>query len=375
MKTIRRTVNFLESVLYGEKRSALARLVNVLLIGSSYVYRSAVRIYLFPFDIGLRKKRRLSRPVISVGNITVGGTGKTPMVRHICQMLLSAGLRPAVLSYGYGGSLRGRFGIVSDGSDVLLSHLECGDEPAMLAKSLPGVPVLVGKDRVRTGQVAINELGANVLVLDDGFQVWKLHRDLDLVLLRADCPFDNYRTLPAGRLREPMTAISHADCLILTGNPDAELRERALEAVRRCAPELPVWFARFEPSSLIPLSGAPREPLDTLHGRRVFALCAIANPDSFEQTLQEAGAEIVGTARFPDHHEYSEDDVVEVSANASEHRADWIVTTEKDAVKLSRFRFRLPIYTLHIEIILEGDKGFQEFVASRIALPTEDTCL
>lgn len=375
MRAENAALSFLKRVVYGERRTPLMRIVNALLVCLSWAYRAAILLYMLPFDMGLRKRHRLSRPVISVGNMTVGGTGKTPMVQYLCRMLVSKDFKPAVLSYGYGGALHGRFAVVSDGSKMLLGSSEAGDEPVMLAKSVPGVPVLVGKDRAASGRVAIDDLGADVLILDDGFQVWKLYRDLDIVLLRADHPFDNGRTLPAGRLREPMTAISRADCVILTGTYDAQVREKALEPIRRRAPVLPVWFARVEPSSLIPLSGGSDEPVVTLRGRRVLALSAIANPESFERTLKEAGAEIVGSARYPDHHEYSEDDISAISASASERRAELIVTTDKDAVKLSRFHFDLPASVLRIELGIEGDCDFWEFVANRPALAGERACL
>lgn len=360
------TIEFLESIVYGDRKDPLAVVTRGALAALSGIYRGAIWLYLLPFEMGLRRRKRLDTPVISVGNLTVGGTGKTPMVQYLCTGLSRRGWNPAVLSYGYGGSLRGRFGIVSDRTSVLLTPHETGDEPVMLAESMPGVPVLVCKDRGKSGRAAIQDFGADVLVLDDGFQVWKLHRDLDIVLINAGKPFDNGRTLPAGRLREPSIALRRADCIIATGVWEPDARKDTLARILRAAPAAPVYFGRFKPSAVASIADGSEHPVEVLRGKRVFALSSIARPDSFEKTLADADAEIVGRERFPDHHRYSGDDIDNISRRAVETDAEYIVTTGKDAVKLHGRRFAVPAMALHGELELDDEASLWELVARKV---------
>jgi len=365
-------IGYLESIVYGKRRGLIADTIRFLLLLLSAAYEAAIWLYVRPFEIGLRKRRRLGRPVISVGNITVGGTGKTPTVQYLCRGMAGRGWNPAVLSYGYAGSLRGRFGIVSDRSGVRLTPEFAGDEPVMLAVSMPGIPVLVCKDRVRSGRAAISELGADVLLLDDGFQVWKLHRDFDIVLVNVANPLDNGRTLPAGRLREPPRAVRRADCIIGIGDRKPDLRGKALARIREYLPSAPIYFGRFSPHKLVLLADGSELPVEAIRGKKVLALSAIANPASFEETLAAAGAMIVREERLPDHHLYSEEDVQRIDRSAANDRAEIIVTTEKDAVKLDGGRFAVPIAALHIRLELDDEAGFWELVSRKIGSPRRD---
>ena len=362
-------IEFLESIIYGGRKDPLAKAVRAMLIALSGLYRAAIWVYLLPFEIGFRRQRKLDSPVVSVGNITVGGTGKSPTVEYLCKGLLGQNWKPAVLSYGYGGSLRGKFAVVSDGSSVSLAPREAGDEPVMLATNVPGVPVLVCRDRVKSGRIAVGHFGADILVLDDGFQVWKVHRDLDIVLLNADNPLDNGRTLPAGRLREPLTALRRADCIVATGIQAPREREDILTKVLRAAPTTPVYFGRFCPSVVISLSYGSESPVERIRGKKVFALSSIANPASFEKTLTEAGAVIVGREALPDHHLYAAKDIARINRGATEGNAELVVTTDKDAVKLDARQFTVPVMRLGIELKLDDETGFWEFVARRIGRP------
>ena len=358
-------IEFLESVIYGERKGPLAAAVKGALILLSGVYRAAIALYLLPFNIGLRRKHHLSRPVISVGNITVGGTGKTPTVQYLSEGLARRKWNPAVLSYGYGGSLHGKLGIAADRSGIRLTPDVAGDEPIMLASRMPGIPVLVGRDRHKSGKIATDELSADALVLDDGFQVWKLHRDLDIVLLNAGNPFDNKRTLPAGKLREPMCALRRADCIIATGEWD----EDALAEIHKVAPDVKVYTGSFRPSVVVSLMDGATEPLESIKDKRVLALSSIANPASFEETLAMTGAVVVDKVRFPDHHLFSDEDIVSISKHAVDRAAEIIATTEKDAVKLAGRKFDVPIVALRIELELADETGFWEFITGKIGDP------
>jgi tetraacyldisaccharide 4'-kinase len=358
-------IGYLEAVVYGKRRGPAASIARCLLVVLSWVYRAALRLYLLPFETGVRRRKRLGRPVISVGNITLGGTGKTPTVQYICRGLMARGLDPAVLSYGYGGSLRGAFGVVADRSTVCLGPAEAGDEPVMLAASMPGVPVLVCKDRGRSGEVAVRDMGCDALVLDDGFQVWKLHRDLDIVLLNADSPFDNGRTLPAGRLREPAFALRRAHCIMVTGVRECASPKDVIADIGRVAPGAPVFFGRFRPSAIVSLDDGSEMDVESVWGKRVMALSSIANPLAFEEMLADAGIVMAATKRFPDHYLYTAEDVEQIGQQAICAGADLIVTTEKDAVKLQGRHADLPIVALRIELTLDDEAGFWRLVSDK----------
>jgi len=359
-------VTRLESIVYGERRDVAAKIARGILLVLSMVYRLVIWSYLLPFRIGIRRAKKLDKPVISVGNITVGGTGKTPTVEYICRGLNSRKWKPGVLSYGYGGSLSGRLGIVSDGERLLMSPLRSGDEPAMLASAMPGVTVLVGKDRFESGQIAIRDFGADVLVLDDGFQVWKLHRDLDIVLINANNLFDNGRTLPAGKLREPVGALRRADCVLITGDCEPEVSEKAISEVHRIARQAEVFVGTFKPAGAHKLIGNSTFELSAFRNKKVLALSSIGNPAAFAATLESLGAVLVAKESFPDHHSYSAADIRHINRQASDTICDLIVTTEKDAVKLNAGQFFQPVIVLRIELRLNDQSEFWEFVEKRL---------
>ncbi len=361
-------VKILESVIYGGRKDVVSLGARGMLVMLSGLYQASVGLYLAQFKLGLRRRRVLDHPVISVGNLTVGGTGKTTAVRYICQGLADRQKHPAVLSYGYGGSLNGAFGVVADSSSVILTPDAAGDEPVMLACTMPGIPVLVGRDRYVSGCTAIDDHRADVLLLDDGFQVWKLHRDFDVVLANAETPFDNGRTLPAGRLRETPSAMRRADCVILTCSGEPASKTESIEQIRKitCAP---IYFGRFKPSRITLLDDGQSTDLAELRDTKIFAISSVANPSSFEQTLSIAGATIAGTDYLPDHHIYDDADITRISARAVECGADLIMTTEKDAVKLQGRAFAVPVASLRIDMELDDEKGFWELAMSMIGKP------
>ncbi|MHB1456719.1 MAG: tetraacyldisaccharide 4'-kinase [Armatimonadota bacterium] len=357
---------YLESVVYYGRSGFAAWVIRHLLYLLSSLYSASVKFYIFLVNSGIRKKHRLSKPVISIGNITVGGTGKTPVVQYTVRELLFLGARPAILSYGYGSALAGRYGVVSDRNNVILDASTGGDEPVMLAESLPGVPVIVCKHRHISGSKAVSDFDADILVLDDGFQVWKLHRDLDIVLLGADNLFDNGRTLPAGKLREPISSLYRAGCIIVTGCKDMDSRDHASSMINGAGISAPVFFSVYTPTTFKSLSDEISCKVDDLRNRKVFAVSSIGNPSSFENTLESTGVQIVGTHRFLDHHAYTIDDALEISSNAVATSADMIVTTMKDAVKLRQFVFDIPVYALDIELVLSDKEGFRKLISDTL---------
>ncbi len=330
-----------------------------LLIPFSVLYSVALKVYLW---WRLPRQGRVPAMTISAGNLSVGGTGKTPVVIAICRYLQSQGFRVAVLSRGYGGTMSHAGGVVSDGAHIFATSAQAGDEPLLIARKLPGVVVLVGKDRRKTARQATEQFGCDVLVLDDGFQYWQLHRDVDLVLLDGERPFGNGWTLPAGILREPVEHLRRADALLVQG-------EGALCTIlTQMSPFTPCFTWQKLAEGIRQLHHADAHwRADLLSGKRVYALAAIASFESFQQTLTQLGAQVVGTRSLPDHHRYSPEDVLEAQRLARECGAEVIVVTEKDAVKLEEMPAMLletPIWVLDIEACFS--EGFWQWLNAQV---------
>ncbi len=292
----------------------------------SFVYGLAVRLRNRRFDRPAAA-RRAPIPVLSVGNLGVGGTGKTPLVAWLARRLRDAGRRPAVVSRGYGGRAgRGPL-VVSSGDGPRCSAAECGDEPSMLARALDGVLVVVGSDRLRAVEAAA-EGGADVALLDDGFQHRRLARDLDVVLLDATAPFGNGRLLPAGPLREPVAGLGRADVIVLTRAGPGVPLEGACAAVRRNNATAPIVAADHR------LVGfADRAGRSAAAPGRAVAFCAIGNPGRFRADLERAGIEIVAFRAWRDHHRYTAAELGELGRSAERGHAV-LVTTEKDLARI-----------------------------------------
>ncbi len=311
---------------------AAGRLLRAGLVPAAWAYGAAVAARNRAYDLGFLPVHRLGCRVLCVGNLTVGGTGKTPTVIALADALVRRGQKPCILLRGYGGRAAGG-SVVSDGNAVLLDWRQAGDEAVLLARRLPGVPVVIGADRVRAGAAALARFRPDVLLLDDGFQHRRLHRDVDLVLLDAADPFGGGRLLPRGGLREPVRSLARAHAVLVTRADEAPDRERVRAQLAACGVAPAAW-SRHRPAELLDLAAGGARPLEALRGRRVFALSGIGRPQSFQRTLQGLGACLVGREVFPDHHAYTCEDAAAVARAAAASGAEWIVTTEKDAVRL-----------------------------------------
>jgi tetraacyldisaccharide 4'-kinase len=296
----------------------------------------------------LKNQQRLPRRVISVGNLTVGGTGKTPAVIALAEQAQKRGYLPCVLTRGYKGKSAGPC-FVSRGEGPLLGTDEAGDEAVLMAEKLHGVPIVKGTDRYAAGIFALRELSSQphfsthtlLFILDDGFQHRRLWRDLDILLIDSTDPFGNRRLLPAGRLREPLRELGRADVVVLTKVPKDASGSSAVDAdltaeVKKFNPGAPIYLSDHRASGLTTLSGGTM-PLAVLSGKAVLGVCGIGNPASFRETLRETGADVREFMAFADHHPYSSDDLQRIRAKAGECGADWIVTTEKDIMRLRNF--------------------------------------
>ena len=323
------------------------------------LYGAIMRLRETCYRRGVCTIHRLPVPVISVGNLTVGGTGKTPMVQHLARLLKDNGFRPAVISRGYAGRAQGRVNLVSDGSRLLLDADLAGDEPRFLAETLPGVPVLTGIVRRLPAREAV-ALGADVLLLDDGFQHMQLARDINLALFSADRLAGNSRVFPGGELREPVAALRRATGFVLTGVDDRN-RERAArfaDLLRARFPEIPTTLSGYATDSVVRLSAAGLlEPAGDagLAGRRLFGFCGIARPESFERTVQAAGLEMGGFLPLADHQRYVPAVLDRIRTRAAQAGAEALVTTEKDLVKLAGCAadLGLPLYALRRRVVLD----------------------
>ncbi len=328
------------------------------------LFKIAGRLRNYFYTMGWRVQQRLPVRVISVGGLTVGGAGKTPVVRHLARLLSDTGQRVVVLSRGY-GRLSKAVVVASSVGDECLPWHRVGDEPFLLASTQPGVPVVVGADRIETGQHAIRQFAPDILILDDGFQHRRLSRDLDIVVLDATSPAECL--IPAGPLREPWSALRRADLIILTRVDQAETLDTLVRRIRRYNPEIQIVETAYRPAGLRHLSDSRSFPLDQISGCRVVTLAGIANPVSFEQTIRQIGAEVVHMLRYQDHHVYQNEEIELACEAASRTRAQWIVTTEKDAIRIPESSDRTRILVLDIELDVVRDGNVLESMVSNAA--------
>ncbi|HNU86156.1 MAG TPA: tetraacyldisaccharide 4'-kinase [Syntrophales bacterium] len=353
--------------LWYENARLVIRVLRFLLLLLSMPYAAGIRLINFLYDRGLLETKSVSCPVLSVGNLVVGGTGKTPVVILIARILRDAGYKPAVLSRGYKGKSQKAVNVVSDGRTLLMGIEDAGDEPVLTSRSLPGIPVLTGPERYRTAQHAIEHFGCDVLVLDDGFQHRALLRNLDIVLMDDERPFGNGFLLPRGPLREPLGALKRAHLFILT-RPDRNTIVNPRSLLGTSFPEIPVFWAHRRPKAVLRGKNIDVHPPEFLAGKKILAFAGIANPASFEKTMRVLGAEPLDVAVFPDHHVYTDSDIKKLESRADGVSADMILTTEKDAVKLEQFsRFYEKVHVLSVEMEITAPEGvFAEWLLNQL---------
>ncbi len=375
---------FAIDVIMGRSEGTLAALFGAFLQVCSYLFSGIVQLRLWLYRNRILRDQPLGCLVVVVGNLTVGGTGKTPVVEKFARALHDRGRKVAILSRGYKSKAPPFWKkwwfwlnhteaepprVVSDGQHVLLNSELAGDEPYMLARNLPGVVVLVDKDRVKAGAYAIKEFGCDTLVLDDGFQYLPLKGRLNLLLVDKTNPFGNGFLLPRGILREPIKHLKRASYVFLTKSKG--VRDEELEAmIRRFNPEVEIIECAHKPRYLQRVDGDERIALSTLAGRRIGAFSGIAAPEGFEALLRETGAKLGYTRRFLDHYRFDADDLKSVCSEAQQAKVEMLITTEKDAVRIeSDMKFPLPCYYLRLEIeILRGAADFDEAVG-KICFP------
>jgi tetraacyldisaccharide 4'-kinase len=324
------------------------------------LYGLVMRLRAACYAKDLLHRHRLTVPVISVGNLVLGGSGKTPMVRYVAEWLQEIGHRPAIISRGYGGTAKGDVNIVSDGRSVLLSPQQGGDEPCMLAHALPGVPVLVGRRRIHPCLCAVNDFHADVLILDDGFQHLAVHRHLNLALFDGTILAGDGRIFPAGILREPLTALHRADAVVFTGITHKNQQQAADfgDTLGTIAPDVP-YFLISQATPKLHITGSLATPSSPC-----FAFCGIANPYRFRDTVISLGITPNGFLALPDHVRYDKEMLADICHRASSCGATQLLTTSKDAVKLQQLSPPLPVAV--IEIALQPNQPFNLFLRKHL---------
>ncbi len=339
----------------------------------SPIYALGMSLRQKAYQCGLFHVHRVDRPVISIGNICLGGTGKTPHVIAMAHRLRAEGLRPAIVSRGYGGRAGSGPVVVSDGETCLSQAETCGDEPFMMASSLSGVPVIVGSNRFACAQTAIKRFDATVILLDDGFQHMALFRDLDIVLLPAKAPFGTRNVFPGGDLREPINALKRASAIILTKCEQVPGNSLDLikTEVRKESGSIPI-FSSYTCFSRIRMATGARAG-EKSSNLPVYCFCAIAMPEPFAALVAKQGMAVVGEKFFEDHHQFSKEELEGVFVMARRAGAKMILTTAKDFARIqglwrSEFKGRKDIPPLGIvEIDVEIEPSFYSFVHSRLA--------
>jgi tetraacyldisaccharide 4'-kinase len=370
---------FVLEVIFEERRGTVAELARASLYALSKVFQVAVKTRRFLYNVRILRDSTLGVQVIAIGNLTVGGTGKTPVVEKFARELRDQGRNVAILSRGYRSKpapLHERIlnklllradttppRIVSDGRSLLLDSESAGDEPYMLASNLKDVVVLVDKDRVKAGRYAIEKFGCDTLLLDDGFQYWKLRgRRQDIVLVDCQQPFGNERLLPRGTLREPPSHLARASTIFITKSDGktTELRKRIAELNSTAG----IIECVHHPLYLEDVFTGQRHDLNMIKGRKVASLSGIAQPESFEHNLISSGSELVYSKRFADHHRFTQQEVLNAINRSKKRQAEMIITTQKDAVRFPKIDRRdLPIFFMRVEIkIVAGADDFQDCV-------------
>lgn len=361
---------------YG-KRAALLRSFLLVLSG---IYRRIIQLRLYLYEKRIARVHALGCLVVSVGNLTVGGTGKTPVVEKFARALTKGGRKVAILSRGYKSVQKPWYQklferwilrrqappprLVSDGKSLLLDSASAGDEPFMLANNLKNVIVLVDKDRIKSGLYAIEKFGVDTLLLDDGFQYLPLKERVDVVLVDRETPFGNRYMLPRGTLREPPPHLKRASIIFVTKCDGSDISGLKAE-IRQHNKHAEIIECAHNPLYIEDLYTQERKDLNFLKGLRVGAVCGIARPESFEDGLRKLGADILYSKSFADHHRFSSGEIGNALSRSKTRGARAVITTEKDAVRFPKLEKRdLPVYFLRVEIkIISGHESFEECVA------------
>jgi len=332
------------------------------------LYGVAMRVRRALYDSGRLRVHELGGLVISVGNLTTGGTGKTPVVAWIARELAETGQRVCILTRGYGRRSPRTRVVVSNGKQIVSNAAEAGDEPLLLAETLKGLAAVISDaDRVAAAGWAIENLHSEVFVLDDGFQHLRVGRNLNILTIDVTNPWGNRRLLPAGNLRESPAELARADCIVITRADDPNAVEELRNEIAAHRKAIPIFCSRMKLSGIREVRGElGRRSIieEQIRGSSVAAFCGLGNPESFFSLLRRAGYQLSHTQVFPDHHTYTQSDIDRVVRKSVAHGAQILLTTAKDEVKLRSLNPRLPCYAVDIEIEIENEKKLKALIAA-----------
>ncbi len=328
------TKSYVEDVMYGRKQS---HLLSAVLTGLSLIYGLAVRARAFFYWLHLLKIKKLPCTVISIGNITLGGTGKTPMAISVAGLMTKNLKKPLVVSRGYGRKKESRILTISDGLTILVNSRLGGDEPLLIASRLPGVPIVVGNNRYQAALHGIQKYHTNMVILDDGFQHRSLKRTADIVLVDATDAFGNGKLFPAGILREPVTALKRAQAIMITRIDRAVDKEKLITKIKGIT-SVPIFTSYHKPLDLVECSTGNVKSLAALREAEAFIFSGIARPSSFTDILITLGVKVADKCNFPDHYEYQKSDLAYIYEKAADARVSIIITTEKDMVRIKNLK-------------------------------------
>lgn len=365
----------IETVMQGGSNADAGWLGTCLSVAAG-LFGTGVRLRRKAYARGWLKKERLDCLVVSVGNLTLGGTGKTPATIYLARRIHAYGYRVVVVSRGYKGSAEETGGVAGNGKDVVMTASVCGDEAYMMARTLGNIPVMVGQDRYAIGSLAVQKFNPQVILLDDAFQHIRLARDIDIVLLDAEKPFGNGKLFPRGVLREEKRALHRASAVVLTRAEHDPVG--VLKSVERYAPGKPIFQCKHQPyiagivpanagSSIDPRAAVARPGLDSLKGRSGYFFSGIARNEGFKENMEKAGVHACGTSFFDDHHWYSPEELKDIMQSAAGNGAELIITTEKDFVRIPQaVSWPLDLVVVGVEIQFSDD-AFDEYIRRELA--------
>ncbi len=340
---------------------------NLYLLGRPFspLYSVAMKIRSSLYKRNFFRRYKMEVPVISIGNLTMGGTGKTPIVSYLANFLKNQGYKPAIISRGYGGVTGNKVNVVSNGKEIFLDAEQAGDEPRLLAETLTGIPIITGIVRALPCQYAVQTLGCDILLLDDGFQHLAVDRDINLVLFSADSLAGNSRVFPGGNLREPVSALLRSDAFLMTGtsprNRDRAHRFAAL--LQNRFPGKPVFFSSYTADAAIEATTDQTCPL-TILPKPLYGFCGIARPAAFQHTLSEQDISLTGFTGLRDHQPYTPRIIRQIQKEALKSGAQGLITTAKDMVKLKNFDFSLPLFSLQMQAHIDNE--LKSFILERL---------
>ena len=327
----------------------------------SFLYYSGYTLRKLFYRSGLLKIKELKVKVISVGNITLGGSGKTPFVLYLSKKLKDKGINFAVLTRGYKRRSKGTKELKRSESPDLKWE-EVGDEPSLLSNHLPETPIIIGKDRYNSGKIAQDKYKAEVLILDDGFQHWRLKRDLDILIIDASIDLEKEKLFPEGRLREPLSSLKRANLFIFTRVDQSTHKEKLKMILQKFNPQSPIVESILVITSVLNWKDKTKIDLDSLKGKKGVVFCGIGNPFSFENTLKSLEVEILNAFFFLDHYIYSQNDLLSLEEERKKVGADFLITTEKDSIRLPEIKDqKAPILVVNVELkIISGEEKLWE---------------